>query len=89
MNIDNLIKSMNLTQIKALRHLCAHPGTSASELCRAADVSPAAITGLKDKFVIAGLMTEARHPVDRRKVHLHPTELGREALRKLDRMLAA
>lgn len=89
MTANEIMRTLNVSQILALRHLCVQHGSSAIQLSRAAGLSAAAITGLKDKFIKLGLLLERRDTQDRRKLLLHATDLGREVLREADLMLAA
>lgn len=86
---EEIARNLNVPQIMALQRLCRHPSSTAKDLSEAACISTAAITGLKDKFTLLGLMEETQHPTDRRKARLTATALGREVLKAACALLAA
>ncbi|MGV8943593.1 MarR family winged helix-turn-helix transcriptional regulator [Thermomonas sp.] len=58
--------------------------TGATELARAAELHPGAMTRLLDKLVSKGLVTRESDPEDRRAVHVSLTDPGRIIWRDID-----
>lgn len=67
------------TQLGALLHLARHDGARAGDLAAALGVQPAAITGLADRMIAAGLVRRRPCPDDARVQRLHLTAAGRRA----------
>lgn len=51
---------------------------SVTDLARCAELNPGAMTRLLDKLEARGLVTRADDPLDRRALHIHLTDTGRE-----------
>ena len=66
-------------QLGALMHLIGHDGARASELAAALGVQPAAVTGLCDRMVAAGLVRRRPCPDDARVQRLWLTSAGKRA----------
>ena len=58
----------------------AHDETTAGEIARAAQISPAAVTGMLDDLEAAGIVARHRSETDRRCVLVTLTDHGREVL---------
>ena len=57
---------------------------SVTDLARAADLNPGAMTRLLDKLEARGLLVRVADPADRRALHIHLTEEGRRIWRDID-----
>ncbi|MFT3757053.1 MAG: MarR family transcriptional regulator [Pseudoxanthomonas sp.] len=57
---------------------------SVTDLARAAEVNPGAMTRLLDKLEARGLIMRANDPADRRALHIHLTDAGRAIWRDID-----
>ncbi len=57
---------------------------SVTDLARAADLNPGAMTRLLDKLEARGLLVRVADPGDRRALHIHLTEAGRTMWRDID-----
>ncbi|HOV96608.1 MAG TPA: MarR family transcriptional regulator [Thermomonas sp.] len=57
---------------------------SVTELARAADLNPGAMTRLLDKLEARGLLERVADPTDRRALHIHLTEAGTAMWRDID-----
>ena len=57
---------------------------SVTDLARAADLNPGAMTRLLDKLEARGLLVREADPSDRRALHIHLTDAGREIWRDID-----
>lgn len=66
-------------QLGALLHLARHDGARAGDVAAALGVQPAAITGLTDRMIAAGLVRRKPCPDDARVSRLHLTAAGRRA----------
>ncbi|MFT4178311.1 MAG: MarR family transcriptional regulator [Thermomonas sp.] len=74
---------LTFSQFIAIKRLAA--GTaSVTELARAADLNPGAMTRLLDKLEARGLLVRVADPDDRRALHIHLTDAGREMWRDVD-----
>jgi len=75
-------KSVGITspQLMVLRAINSRDGLTASELARAVSLSQATITTIVSRLEKRELLTRVRSEVDRRRVHLSLSELGREVL---------
>lgn len=59
--------------------------TGATDLARAAELNPGAMTRLLDKLEAKGLVAREAAPSDRRAVHIHLTDAGRTIWRDIDK----
>lgn len=57
---------------------------SVTDLARAADLNPGAMTRLLDKLEARGLLVRVADPADRRALHIHLTESGTAMWRDID-----
>ena len=57
---------------------------SVTDLARAADLNPGAMTRLLDKLEARGLLVREADPSDRRALHIHLTDAGREIWSDID-----
>ena len=57
---------------------------SVTDLARAADLNPGAMTRLLDKLEARGLLLRVADPGDRRALHIHLTDAGREMWQDID-----
>ncbi|MFT3762478.1 MAG: MarR family transcriptional regulator [Pseudoxanthomonas sp.] len=57
---------------------------SVTDLARAAEVNPGAMTRLLDKLERRGLIVRANDPADRRALHIHLTDAGYAIWRDID-----
>lgn len=68
---------LTFSQFIAMKKLAT--GTaSVTDLARAADLNPGAMTRLLDKLEARGLLTREADPSDRRALHIHLTDAGRQ-----------
>jgi DNA-binding MarR family transcriptional regulator len=75
--------ALTFSQFIAIKKLSL--GTaSVTELARAADLNPGAMTRLLDKLEARGLLVRVADPGDRRALHIHLTEPGRTMWRDID-----
>lgn len=74
---------LTFSQFIAIKKLAA--GTaSVTDLARAADLNPGAMTRLLDKLEARGLLLRVADPNDRRALHIHLTEAGIAIWRDID-----
>ncbi len=73
--------AISAPQLGAVLYLAGHDGARAGELAAALSVQAAAITGLIDRMVTAGLVRRRPDPADARAQRLHLTAAGRAAAR--------
>ena len=57
---------------------------SVTDLARAAELNPGAMTRLLDKLEARGLVTRVADPGDRRALHIHLTDAGKAIWRDID-----
>lgn len=57
---------------------------SVTDLARAAELNPGAMTRLLDKLEARGLLVRVADPADRRALHIHLTDEGRRIWRDID-----
>ena len=57
---------------------------SVTDLARAADLNPGAMTRLLDKLEARGLLVRVADPSDRRALHIHLTAAGRKLWSEVD-----
>ena len=55
-----------------------------TELAKAADLNPGAMTRLLDKLEARGILERVADPADRRALHIHLTDAGRDLWRDVD-----
>lgn len=79
---------LKLTQLAALLyiHQAEEERATCTDLSRALGVSTAAITGMKDRLVGAGLLIEQPDPADRRQTIITLSSKGREACSRYAKM---
>ena len=75
---------LTFSQYITLKRL-AHGAASASELARAADLNPGAMTRLIDRLAEKGLVERSADASDRRSVHVALTEEGERIWREVNR----
>ena len=74
---------LTFSQFIAIKKLAV--GTAGvTDLARAADLNPGAMTRLLDKLEARGLLVREADPSDRRALHIHLTDAGREMWRDID-----
>ena len=75
---------LTFSQYIVIKKLAA--GTaSVTDLARAADLNPGAMTRLLDKLEARGLLVRVADPNDRRALHIHLTGAGREMWQDVDK----
>lgn len=57
---------------------------SVTDLARAAELNPGAMTRLLDRLAAKGLVTRVADPLDRRALHIHLTDAGNAIWRDID-----
>ena len=81
--LANAGHDLTFSQFIAIKKLAA--GTaSVTDLARAADLNPGAMTRLLDKLEARGLLQRVADPGDRRALHIHLTEPGVAMWRDID-----
>ena len=74
---------LTFSQFITIKQLAAgHAGVT--DLARAADLNPGAMTRLLDKLEARGLLARVADPRDRRALHIHLTDAGRDLWRDVD-----
>ncbi|MFN7136392.1 MAG: MarR family winged helix-turn-helix transcriptional regulator [Thermomonas sp.] len=68
---------LTFSQYIAIKQLANDGSASVTDLARAADLNPGAMTRLLDKLEARGLLARSADPNDRRALHIHLTEAGR------------
>ncbi len=74
---------LNFSQFITLKRLSAGPA-GVTDLARAADLNPGAMTRLLDKLEARGILARLADPTDRRAVHIHLTDAGTAMWRDID-----
>lgn len=74
---------LTFSQFIAIKKL-ANGIASVTELARAADLNPGAMTRLLDKLEARGLLVREADPNDRRALHIHLTDAGIAMWRDID-----
>jgi DNA-binding MarR family transcriptional regulator len=74
---------LTFSQFMAIKKL-ATGIASVTDLARAADLNPGAMTRLLDKLEARGLLVRVADPADRRALHIHLTEPGVAMWRDID-----
>jgi DNA-binding MarR family transcriptional regulator len=79
----HLAKTTGLTapQILLLQTVRRHEGSTVGELANEMSLSQATVTSILDRLEKRGLARRERSTVDKRKVHVSPTDTGLETLR--------
>ena len=81
--LANAGHDLTFSQFIAIKKLAA--GTaSVTDLARAADLNPGAMTRLLDKLEARGLLQRVADPADRRALHIHLTDAGCAMWRDID-----
>ena len=81
--LANAGHDLTFSQFIAIKKLAA--GTaSVTDLARAADLNPGAMTRLLDKLEARGLLQRVADPADRRALHIHLTDAGSAMWRDID-----
>lgn len=75
--------ALTFSQFIAIKKL-ATGVASASDLARAADLNPGAMTRLLDRLEERGLVERVADPADRRALHIHLTDAGLAMWRDVD-----
>jgi DNA-binding MarR family transcriptional regulator len=71
-----------------LINIHSDPGLTGAELARRLNVTPQAVASLADRLEKRGQLERRAHPRHRHVQELHLTDLGREALREADAIVA-
>ena len=74
---------LNFSQFLTLKRLSAGQ-SGVTDLARAADLNPGAMTRLLDKLEARGILARLADPADRRAVHIHLTDAGTAMWRDID-----
>jgi len=74
---------LTFSQFMAIKKLAAGIA-SVTDLARAADLNPGAMTRLLDKLEARGLLVREADPADRRALHIHLTDAGIAMWRDID-----
>lgn len=81
--LANAGHDLTFSQFIAIKKLAA--GTaSVTDLARAADLNPGAMTRLLDKLEARGILERVADPNDRRALHIHLTNAGKAIWRDID-----
>ena len=72
---------LTVPQLALLKQLAVRDGVPIGELTRHVHLSQATVTGILDRLQRRGLINRRRGEADKRKVYIHLTNPGREALR--------
>jgi len=75
---------LTFSQYIAIKKLADGTTASVTDLARAADLNPGAMTRLLDKLEARGLLARVADPRDRRALHIHLTDAGRDLWRDVD-----
>ena len=78
---------LTTAQLVALQFVDQHPRASAGDLARALNLSHATVTALLTRLEALGLVTRARFPADKRRVHVDLSAAGRQVLDEAPRAL--
>jgi DNA-binding MarR family transcriptional regulator len=73
--LDNLVHELTFSQYMTLKKL-ADGTAGVTDLARAVDLNPGAMTRLLDKLEAKGLITRVADAGDRRALNIHLTEAG-------------
>ncbi|WP_330946892.1 MarR family transcriptional regulator [Thermomonas sp. LB-4] len=75
---------LTFSQYITLKKLASGCTAGVTDLARAADLNPGAMTRLLDRLEARGLLARAADPHDRRALHIHLTDAGRDLWRDVD-----
>ena len=75
---------LTFSQYIAIKKLADGTTASVTDLARAADLNPGAMTRLLDKLEARGLLMRVADPNDRRALHIHLTDAGWAIWRDVD-----
>ncbi|RXR08317.1 MarR family winged helix-turn-helix transcriptional regulator [Pseudoxanthomonas composti] len=76
--LTKLGHDLTFSQYIVIKKLAAEVTPSASDLAKAAEMNPGAMTRLLDKLEARGLITRAADPADRRALHIKLTPAGEQ-----------
>lgn len=84
-----LSKDVGLTgpQLMVMQNIEGNPGVMVREIAESINLSPATITNILDRLENRGLAQRIRSTKDKRKVSVHLTDLGNQALENAPRPL--
>jgi DNA-binding MarR family transcriptional regulator len=83
----NSTLGLTASQVFILRYLASCPqATKASDIAKAAGLSPGAVTQVCDELVRMGYVERSRSTADRRVVHVRITQPGREKLDEIRKL---
>lgn len=74
---------LSSAQFTCLQVIAERDQVTQVELEHWAAVSPSTVVGLPDRLEAKGLVRRKRDAEDRRRIHLHATDAGREAVRQV------
>ena len=75
---------LTFSQYITIKKLADGTNASVTDLARAADLNPGAMTRLLDKLEARGLLARVADPHDRRALHIHLTDAGRRLWSDVD-----
>lgn len=75
---------LTMQQLRVLGHVVKQPGIGGTELGALLGVSAPTASGLVERLVEKGLLSRIDDEDDRRIRRLHPTEAGRDLMRRMD-----
>jgi DNA-binding MarR family transcriptional regulator len=75
---------LTFSQYVAIKTLTGGGTAGVTDLARAADLNPGAMTRLLDKLEARGLLVRVADPSDRRALHIHLTDAGRKLWQDVD-----
>lgn len=75
---------LTFSQYITLKKLAAGSTAGVTDLARAADLNPGAMTRLLDRLEARGLLIRVADPHDRRALHIHLTDAGRDMWQDVD-----
>jgi DNA-binding MarR family transcriptional regulator len=82
----NSTLGLTASQVFILRYLASCPQAKASDIAKAAGLSPGAVTQVCDELVRMGYVERSRSTDDRRVVHVRITQPGREKLDEIRKL---
>lgn len=83
------VAALNLTATQAmvLRFLFDRDEVTSSELGSRTELDSATLTGVLDRLEAAGIAERKPSPTDRRAIHIHLTERGKEVGKEVSRLM--
>jgi DNA-binding MarR family transcriptional regulator len=83
------VSALNLTATQAmvLRFLIDRDEVTSGELGSRAELDSATLTGILDRLDTAGIAERRPNPTDRRTIHIHLTEKGKEVGKEISRLM--